>query len=77
MSLLLIKSILSIVMLVLTTIAMLTMFEILGREEKKFDIKKLKKIHKATGIVYFIIFAFITYFCLKFIVLSKAELSTR
>lgn len=77
MSLLLLKSILSIVMLGLAIVAMFTMFEILGRGEKRSDIGKLKKIHKINGIIYFIIFIFITYFCLSFIVLSKSELSTR
>jgi hypothetical protein len=53
------------------------MFEVFGRSEPRYDIKKLKRIHKVTGIAYFLIFAFITYFCLRFIVLSQSELSTR
>jgi mono/diheme cytochrome c family protein len=53
------------------------MFEIFGRTEKRFDIEKLKKIHKVNGIIYFLIFAFIAYFCMRFIILSKTELSAR
>lgn len=64
-------------MLCLAVIAMFTMFEIFGRAEKRFDIGTLKKIHKINGIIYFLIFVFITYFCMRFIILSKAELSTR
>ena len=77
MAILFFKSILSIVMLCLAVIAMFTMFELLGRAEKRFDTEKLKKIHKVNGIIYFLIFAFIAYFCIRFIVLSKAELSAR
>ena len=77
MTILFLKSILSIIMLVLAVVAIFTMFEILGRGEKRFDIGKLKKIHKINGIIYFIIFIFIAYFCLSFIISSKAELTTR
>lgn len=77
MTILFLKSILSIIMLILAVVAMFTMFEILGRIEKRFDTGTLRKIHKINGIVFFIIFVFIAYFCLSFIVLSKAELSAR
>jgi len=77
MSILFIKSILSIVMLCLATFALFSMFEIFGRDEKKFNIEKLKKAHKINGIIYLFIFAFIAYFCLSFIILSRAELSPR
>ncbi len=77
MSILLLKSLLSILMLVFAIVAMFTMFEILGRGEKRFDIGKLKKLHKINGIIYFLIFVFIAYFCLSFIISSGAELSTR
>lgn len=71
------KSILSIIILILSMIAMFTMFEILGRSEKRYNIEKLKSIHKANGIIYFLIFVFISYLCLDFIISTKAELSTR
>ena len=77
MSILFIKSILSIVMLCLATFAVFSMFEIFGRSEKRFNIEKLKKAHKINGIIYFLIFAFIAYFCLGFIVSSRTELSPR
>jgi len=77
MTLLLIKSILSVLMLFLAVIAIFTMFEIFGRSEKRFDIGKLKKLHVINGRVFLLIFAFITFFCLSFIVMSKAELSAR
>ncbi|MBI4684126.1 MAG: cytochrome c [Nitrospirae bacterium] len=73
----LLKSILSILLLVLTFISMFTMFEIFGRTEKKYNIEKLKKIHKVNGIVYLFLFIFISYFCIDFIINTKAELSAR
>lgn len=77
MSILFLKSLLSIGMVLLVLIAMYSMLEIIGKSEKKYNMEKLKKIHKANGILYFIIFIFITYFCLSFIIKSKAELSAR
>lgn len=77
MTILFFKSVLSIVMLCLAVTAMFTMFEIFGRTEKRFDTEKLKNIHKFNGIIYFLIFIFIAYFCLRFIVMTKSELSTR
>jgi hypothetical protein len=53
------------------------MFEILGRSEKRYNIEKLKNIHRANGIIYFLIFIFISYLCIDFIISTKAELSTR
>jgi len=71
------KSLLGIGMLVSALIAVFTMFEIFGRSEKKYDIEKLKKVHRANGIVYFLLFIIIGYFCLNFIINTKAELSPR
>lgn len=73
----LLKSLLSIVLFILTLFAMFTMFEVLGKNEKKYDIERLKKIHRANGIVYFLFFILIAYFCLNFILNTKTELSPR
>lgn len=77
MSILLLKSILSIVMVILAVIAMFTMFEVFGRDGKRYNIEKLKKIHKANGIIYIALYIFIAYFCLNYILQAKAELSPR
>ena len=77
MSILFLKLILSVVMILSALFAMFTMFEILARAEKKFSVKRLKTLHKINGIVYFLIFLFITYFCLRFIITSGAELTPR
>jgi len=77
MSILFLKSLLSLIMVVAALIQMVTMFEILGRGEKKYDIAKLKRIHKIDGVIYLSLFFFIAYLCFDFIVSSKAELSPR
>jgi cytochrome c2 len=56
---------------------MFTMFEIFGRNKTVFNTERMKKMHKLTGRIYLIIFIFIAFFCLSFIIQTKAELSTR
>ena len=77
MSIFFIKSILSLIVILFTVINMYTMFEIFGREERRYNIETLKKIHKVAGIFYFIIFVVVTYYCLRFILMTKTELSVR
>ncbi len=77
MSIFLLKSVLSLIMVILSVISMFTMFEISGRDKTVFDTERMKKMHKLTGRIYLIIFIFIAFFCLNFIVQTKAELSTR
>jgi cytochrome c2 len=72
------KSLLSVVVVVVTALlAMFTAFEVFGRSKQRFDSGKFMKIHKIIGIFYFLVFFFIAYFCLDFIMMSKAELSAR
>lgn len=77
MSIFFLKSVLSLLVVMLSLVSMFTMFEILGRNEAVFHIEKMRKIHKITGRLYFVIFILIALFCLNFIVQAKAELSTR
>ena len=77
MSIFLIKSILSISILILAVILMFTMFEVLGRSDRKYNINTLKGIHRISGYMYILIFLVISYFCLQYIVSAKTELSTR
>jgi hypothetical protein len=77
MSIFLIKSLLSLLMVALSVIAMVTMFEIFGIAERRFDSERMKKMHRISGRIYFLLFAFIMYFCLSYIIVTKAELSTR
>ncbi|MEW6109536.1 MAG: cytochrome c [Nitrospirota bacterium] len=77
MPIFLLKSILSLFMLLLVFIAMFTMFEVFGRSDKKYSIEKLKKIHRTNGIIYILLFFVIAYFCFDFIFKTKAEPSAR
>lgn len=61
----------------MTLFAMFTMFEVFGRADKKYDIEKLKKLHRLNGKIYFFLYAIIAYFCLDFILSTKAEPSPR
>lgn len=77
MPIFLIKSLLSIPLFVLTLFAMFTMFEVFGRTEKRFDIERLKKLHRLNGKIFFLLYFIIAYFCLDFILNTKAEPSSR
>jgi mono/diheme cytochrome c family protein len=71
------KSMLSLLVLCLSIAGMFTMFEVFGRSEKVNDVAGLKRLHKACGYLYLLLFALVSYYCLKFLVLSKVELSPR
>lgn len=65
-------------MLLITVTLIWTMFEVLGKEASDVNrIMFLKKVHRAAGILYFAIYFFVAYFCLKYIVLSRTELTPR
>jgi hypothetical protein len=53
------------------------MFEIFGRAEKKYNIDKLKKFHRLNGKLYLLLYIIIAYFCLDFLLKTKADLSPR
>jgi len=77
MPIFLLKSLLSLLLLLLTFIQIFTMFEVFGRAEKKYNIDKLRNFHRLDGKLYFILYVLIAYFCLSFIYHTKAELSPR
>jgi len=71
------KSLLSIVLTASVFFALFTMFEVFGRAQKRYDIEKLKKIHRANGIFFALLYIVIAYFCLDYLVRTKAEPSAR
>ena len=77
MSIFLLKTILGIILLIPVGIAMFTMFEVLGRTEKRFDIEKLKRIHRLNGIIYLFLYLIIAVLCLYLIAMTQADLSPR
>lgn len=72
-----IKSLLSLVIIVLTFIAMFTMYEIFGRREKRFNVEKLKKTHKINGTIFLLLYFVIAFICIDFIVKTNAVPSPR
>jgi mono/diheme cytochrome c family protein len=72
-----VKSLLAIPLLVLVLVSLFTMFEVFGRGEKKYNIEKLKKIHRANGIMFILLYLVITYFCIEFLWKAKTETSPR
>ncbi|MEW5744959.1 MAG: cytochrome c [Nitrospirota bacterium] len=77
MPLFLFKTILSIVLLALTGIAVFTMFEVFGRSEKRYSVERLKRIHRINGMAYLLLFLVIAGLCLYVIAATKAEPSVR
>lgn len=77
MSIFLIKSLLSIPLVLLTLFGMFTMFEIFGRNERRYSAEKLRRLHSISGMLYIILFILISYYCISFIARTQTELSPR
>ena len=77
MSIFLIKSILSLFFLLAGLSAVISMFTIMGRQEKKMKPVTLRKIHKTSGRIFFILLLVISYFCLKYLAMAGDQISTR
>ena len=60
MSIFYLKSILSVVLLILACVSMITMFEVYGRTTSKYDPAKLTQLHRLSGRLYFILFIVIS-----------------
>jgi mono/diheme cytochrome c family protein len=73
----LIKSLLSLLLLICAGLNMYTMFEIFGRGPSVASAGKFTKIHKASGYVYVLLFVLVSYLCIGFMMASKAEPSPR
>jgi hypothetical protein len=71
------KSLLSLIVLLLSLVGVFTMFEIFGRTEKRYNIETLKKVHRANGVIYFFTALVIAYLCIDFLMKTKAEPSAR
>lgn len=77
MTIFFIKSILSLLLVLCACLSMYSMFEIFGRGPSAASAGKFKKIHKASGYVYVLLFVLVSYLCIGFMTASKAELSPR
>ena len=60
------KSILTLILTGLAIVNVVVMLELLGRtEERRFNPKKLRQIHRVSGYFFMLLFLFISYFCIK------------
>ena len=57
--------------------ALFTMFEIFGRETIKYSVPRMKLLHKINGLIFIILFLYLSYLCLNFLMATKVELSSR
>jgi mono/diheme cytochrome c family protein len=71
------KSMLSLGIVLLTLVAMFTMFELFGRAETRFSAGRLRNIHRVNGIIYILLFIATAYLCLDYLMRTKAEPSPR
>jgi cytochrome c2 len=77
MTLFFIKSILAFGTVILACISMVTMLEVIGKKSRGNNTIKAITMHRWSGIIYFVIFFVVTYYCLEYIVSSRAELTAR
>ena len=71
------KSILGSIFLLVGIAAVLSMFILMGRQGLKISAAFLRRFHKATGFVFFILLLIISYFCIKYWIMAGDNISTR
>ncbi len=77
MSLFYVKSILSIVLGIAALVALLAMLSLMGRSERKFSAKGLRRTHRTAGWVVVGFIAVLSYFCIKYTAAAGDSLSVR
>lgn len=77
MTILTFKLLISILFLVSALVAAFTMFEVLGRKERRFNTERLTRIHRVNGILFFFVFLALALLGMAYIALTKGELSPR
>ncbi len=77
MGILFLKSLVSVVFLLVTFISLWSMLEILGKEKKCFGVHTLRHIHKIAGIAFLILFLGLSLVGVLFVVPNSGELSFR
>jgi cytochrome c553 len=77
MTIFMLKSLLSLLVLVLAAYGMYSMFEVFGREAPVERVALIRRRHKISGWAYVFFFVLVSYLCIGFQVVSKAEPSPR
>ena len=77
MSLFLFKSLLALIFLIAGGIAVICMFALMGKTERKISAIFLRRMHKGAGFVFTILLIVISYLCIKYVALVGDQLSGR
>ena len=77
MSVFLIKSILGTFFFLSGLFALLCMFILMGKTERKISANLLKKLHKGSGFVFTVLLFVISYICIKYWAMAGDQVSTR
>jgi cytochrome c2 len=77
MSIILIKSILALILLATAVSAVISMFTIMGKAEKKIDPKTLRKIHKISGLLFLLLLLPLLFLGMRYWVRIGDEASLR
>lgn len=77
MSLFLFKSILAVIFLLAGVIAVICMFALMGKTERKVSASFLRRMHKGAGFVFATLLLVISYFCIKYVAMVGDQLSGR
>lgn len=76
-SYMLLKWSVSILLIIFASFAIFTMFEIFGKTDRRFNVEKLKKIHRLSGRLFFLVFLVGALGCLYYLYQSKVEFTPR
>ncbi len=71
------KSLVSVIFLLVTFISLWSMLEILGKEKKYFEVHTLRHVHKIAGIAFLMLFSGLSLVGILFVVPNNGELSFR
>lgn len=77
MSFFLFKSLLALIFLITGVIAVICMFALMGKTERKISTTFLKRLHKGAGFAFAILLLVISYFCIKYVAKVGDQLSGR
>jgi mono/diheme cytochrome c family protein len=74
---LLLKSFFSLIMFAQVLIALFSMLEIIGREERLFNPRGLRILHRVNGYIFLILAFIISYYCMPFLKATQGKISAR
>ena len=77
MSLLYVKSIVSIFFMIAGLVAFLCMFALMGQPDRKLNPAALRITHRIAGIVFAVLLGVLTYMCIKYIEIVGDRMSVR